>query len=127
MDFIEFADVSFRPNANIGHLCEELNKVIGEAVWHDTFKIQNTKCLWFVNDIVAAINNDEALCGRFGLYPSYVAGILNLVKQINFYVLCNKMLNYVDLLEKLFPVKDALLRSFQKFVLCYNLVKKEWL
>ena len=30
------------------------------------------------------------LCGYFGLFPSYVAGILNSVKQINFYVLCNK-------------------------------------
>jgi hypothetical protein len=34
------------------------------------------------------------LCGTFGLYPSYVAGILNSVKEINFYVFCNKHIRY---------------------------------
>jgi hypothetical protein len=29
-------------------------------------------------------------CGCFGQYASYFAGILNSVKEINFYVLCNK-------------------------------------
>jgi hypothetical protein len=29
-------------------------------------------------------------CGCFGQYASYVAGILNSVKEINFYVLCNE-------------------------------------
>ena len=31
----------------------------------------------FVNDIVTIMNSVKLLCGSFGLYPSYVAGILN--------------------------------------------------
>jgi hypothetical protein len=123
MDFLELADVSFRPYNNVGHLCEKLNKVIGEAVWHDTFKIQNTKWLWFANDIVAAINNDEALCGCFGLYPDYVAGILNSVKKINFYVLCNKSANYVDLLEKIISGKECTSKKFTEN--CFELQSDE--
>jgi len=99
MDFLEFANVSFRPNADTGYLCEELNNILRESIWYDTFKIQNTKWLWLVND-VAAINSNKVLCGSFGLYPSFVAGILNSVKGINFYVLCNKKLKYADYIEK---------------------------
>jgi hypothetical protein len=62
MDFIEFADVSFRPNENIGHLCEELNSVLGEGIWYVTFETRNTKWLWLVNN-VAAIKSNKALCG----------------------------------------------------------------
>ena len=40
------------------------------------------------------------LCGSFGLYASYVAGILNGVKEIHFYVLCSEKLNYADYVEK---------------------------
>jgi len=36
----------------------------------------------------------------FGLFPSYVAGILNSVKDVNFYVMCNKKLNYAYYIEK---------------------------
>jgi hypothetical protein len=46
------------------------------------------------------INSDNALCGIYGLYPSYVAGILNSVHQIDVYVLCNKHLKYTELIEK---------------------------
>jgi len=38
-------------------------------------------------------------CGSFGVYPSFVAGILNSVK-INLYVLCNKTLHYANYIEK---------------------------
>ena len=40
------------------------------------------------------------LCGSFVLYPSYVAGILNSGKEINFYVLFSEKLNYADHVEK---------------------------
>jgi AraC-like DNA-binding protein len=36
------------------------------------------------------------LCAVFGLYPSYVAGILKRVVEINFYVLCNDELTYSE-------------------------------
>ena len=36
----------------------------------------------------------------FGLYPSYVAGILKHAVEINFYVLSNEYLTYADYSEK---------------------------
>jgi hypothetical protein len=37
------------------------------------------------------MNCDNMICGLFVLFPSYVGGILNSVKEINFYVLFNKI------------------------------------
>jgi len=34
------------------------------------------------------------------MYQSFVAGILNTTKRINFYVLCNENLNYEDYIKK---------------------------
>jgi len=90
MDCLEFADVSFHPSGSIGHLCEDLCTLVGLGIWYDTFKIQNTKCLWFMNDNISALNNNNVLCGCFGLYPSYVAGILPSVKEIHLPTLCTK-------------------------------------
>jgi hypothetical protein len=94
MDFLDFSDVSFLPNSDIVQLCEDLNTIIGQGIWYDTFQIRNTKWLWLENELVTTLNSDKILCGTFGLYPSYVAGILNSVKEINFYVLCNKHIRY---------------------------------
>jgi hypothetical protein len=64
------------------------------------FKVQNTKWLWLVNN-VAVLNSDNMHCGCFGQYASYVAGIMNSVKEINFYVSCIKrMLHCAKYLEK---------------------------
>jgi hypothetical protein len=82
--------VPFHPDANVGHLCNNLNNTIDIGIWYDTFEVQNTKWLWLVNKVVAILNSDNMHCGCFGQYASYVAGILNSVKEINFYVLCNK-------------------------------------
>jgi len=90
MDFLDSSDVSFLPNSNTGQLCEDLNTIVGQGIWYDTFQVQNTKWLLLVNDTVTAINSDNVLCGTYGLQPSYVAGTLNSVKQILFYVLCAK-------------------------------------
>jgi hypothetical protein len=94
MDFLDFSDVSFISNLGIGQLCEDLNIIIGQGIWYDTFQILNTKWICLVNDLVTALNSGNVLCGTFGLYPSYGAGILNSVKEINFYVLCNKHIDY---------------------------------
>ena len=99
MDFLDFRNVSFLPNSSIRHLCEDLNNIVGQGVWHDTFQVKNTKWLWLVNDIVTTMNSDKLMCGSFGLYPSYVAGLLNSVKEIHFYVLCSEKLNYADYIE----------------------------
>jgi hypothetical protein len=47
------------------------------------------------------MNSNNVLCASFGLFPSYVAGILNSVKEINFYALCKKrILRCASYLEK---------------------------
>jgi hypothetical protein len=84
MDFLQFSYVLFCSEANIGHLCEELNNILAEIICSATFKIQNTKWLWFVNDVVTAMNSNKILRLSFGLCPSFVAGILNSVKEIHF-------------------------------------------
>ena len=99
MDFLHFGSVSFKPDKNIGHLCKELNNMVFDAIWYDTFNIQNPKWLRLVNDIVAAINRDGILCDSFELYPNFVAGFLNSVKDINFYIVCNKK-KYADYIEQ---------------------------
>jgi len=73
---------------------------VGNGIWYDTFQVQNTEWLWLVNNIVTALNSDKVLWGCFGLYPSYVAGILNSVKEIHFYVLSSKKLHYGEYIEK---------------------------
>ena len=99
MDFLNFADISFLPNSSIGRLCKDLSNNVGQGIWYDTFQVQNTKWLWLVKYIVTILNSD-VFCGSFGLYPSYVAGILNSVKEIHFYVLCIKQIYYADYIEK---------------------------
>jgi len=90
----ELQKVSFLPDSGMGQLCEDLNEIVGDEIYYDTFQIRNTKWLWFVSNMVQAMNNDKALCGCFGLYPSFVAGILNSVTRVHFFVLCNEQLNY---------------------------------
>ena len=92
MEWLHFEQVCFFPNSSIGHLCEDLNAIIGQGTFYGTFEIQNTKWLWFVRNMVTAINNDN--CGCFGLYPSFVARILKTSKQIHFFVVCNKQFDY---------------------------------
>ena len=59
-----------------------------------------------MNDIVTTMNSDKVLYGSFGLYPSYVAGILNSVEEIHFNVLCSENLNYADKVEKCIDCKE---------------------
>jgi len=40
MDFLHFGSVSFQPDTNIGQLCEELIKIVGQGIYYDTFKIR---------------------------------------------------------------------------------------
>ena len=109
MDFVNFRVVSFLPNSNIGRLCEDLNNIVGQGIWYDTFEVTNTKWLWFMNDIVTTMNSDNVLCGSFRLYPCYAAGVLNSVKEILFYVLCSEKLNYAIILQNVLPVKRTVL------------------
>jgi len=120
MDFLEFTDVSFLPNLSIGKLCKDLNTTVAQSTRYDTFQVENTKWLWLVNDIVRNMNSNNVLCTSFGLFPSYVAGILNSVKEINFYALCNKIrLRCASYLEKCIAGKECTfkLRTDNYFVL----------
>jgi len=73
----------------------------------DTFQVQNTKWLCLVNNNVTTMNIDKVLCGSFGFYPSYAAGILNTVNQINFYVVSCENLSYADYVEKCISSKEC--------------------
>jgi len=53
------------------------------------------------------MKSNKVLCGSFGVYPSYVAGILNSVKKINFYVLQSEKLKYADYIEKCIDGKEC--------------------
>jgi len=82
-----------------GQLCEDLNTILGQGICSDRFQVQNSKWVWLVNVIVTTIKSDNVLCVSYGLYPSYVAGILNSVKQIHFYVVCDKHINYAEYIK----------------------------
>jgi len=114
MDFLNFTDVSFNPKESVGQICEDLNNIIGQGIWYDTFHVQNTKWLQFVQDIITDVNNGKVMCGCFGLYPSYVAGILNTVKDIHFYILCEENLNYAKYITKCLARKNYAVKLFPK-------------
>jgi hypothetical protein len=76
MDFLDYSEVSFGSGVDMG----QLRKTLGVSILYNTFTAQNSKWLWFVNGIVTVINNDKALRGVFGLFPTYVAGKLSKVK-----------------------------------------------
>jgi hypothetical protein len=80
IDILDYSGVSFDSTATIGHLCEELNAILGQSIRYDTFRIQNTKWLWLLND-VAAMNSEKVKFGAFGLYPSLVSDTLNEVQE----------------------------------------------
>ena len=50
--------------------------------------------------MVTAITNDKAICRCFGLYPSFVAGILNSTKVVHFYDVFSVKLNYEYYIKK---------------------------
>jgi len=106
MDFVVFRNVPFVPNSSIGRLCEDLYNIVGQGVWHDIFQVKNIKCLWLVNDIVTTMSSDKLLSGSYGLYPCFVVGNLNSVKEIHFYVFCSEKLNYADYDEKCIAGKE---------------------
>jgi hypothetical protein len=99
MDFLYFGSVSFQPDISNGFLCGNLSNMVGNAIWY-TFNFQNAKWLWLLNDFLAVMNKDNILCGCFELYPSFVACIFDSVKDISFYVLCNRKLNYINYIKQ---------------------------
>ena len=107
MVFLDFDDVAFLPKSSIGRSCEDLNNIVRQGIWYDIFQVQNTECVLLVNHIVMNLNSDNMLCGSFGFYPSYVAGILKSVKEMHFYVLFNKHVSYGEYIEKCIVGKEC--------------------
>jgi len=60
--------IFFLPDSIIGQLCEDLNKIAGRRTRYDRVQIQNTKWLWFVSNMITALNNNKRLCGCFEIY-----------------------------------------------------------
>jgi hypothetical protein len=87
MTDLDFSAISFGSSVDMKRLSDGLNELVGAGIWYDTFTIRNTRWLWLVNDTVSVMKSDEVLCGVGGIYPEFVAGILNQVNEINFYVL----------------------------------------
>jgi len=100
MECQRFQNIYFSPDSSIGQFCDDLNEIVRQGICYDIFEIQNTKELWLVSNKVIAMNNDKTLCGCFGMYPRFVAVILNSARPINFFVLCNEELKYENYIEK---------------------------
>jgi len=49
----------FPIDSGIGQLCEDLNEIVGQGIYYDTFEIQNTKWFWFISNMVTALNNKK--------------------------------------------------------------------
>jgi len=60
------------------------------------------------------MNNDKVMCGCFRLNPSYVAGILNTLKDINFYILCAENLNYAKYITKCLTRRNFTVKLLSK-------------
>jgi hypothetical protein len=69
---------------------------------------------WFRKHIVTILNSDNVIYATFGLYPSYVAGILNTAKQIDVYVLYNKQINYTKYIQKYILGKECTFKLLEK-------------
>jgi len=114
MDFLNYTDFFFNPKESVGQLCEDLNIIIAQGIWYDPFHVQSTKMLQFVHDIITDMNNDKVMCICFGLYPCYVAGIINSVKGIHFYILCEENLNYAKYITKCLARKNYTVKLLSK-------------
>jgi hypothetical protein len=68
------------------------------------------------------MNSYNILCGFFELFPSYVVGVLDSVKDISFYVLCNEKPNYADYIKKCISGKSAQFRK-QNTIFSYLMEK----
>jgi hypothetical protein len=67
--------------------------------------------LQLISDIAEAKNSDTVMCGCFGLYPTYVAGFLNSVKSIDFYVVCTEKPNYGHYIQQCVEGKNYTIRD----------------
>jgi hypothetical protein len=84
MNFLDYSAISFGSQFDMGLVCERLTDIIGAGSWFYSFTVNNITWLSLVRKIITAMNRDSVLCGAFGLYPSYVAGILEHVRGDTF-------------------------------------------
>ena len=89
MDFMNFSTIPYGTGFDMGLVCTRLNELIATGSWFDPFTVKNTMWLSVVEKILVTLNSEQVTSAVVGLYPSYVAGILKYVVEINFYVLSN--------------------------------------
>ena len=94
MEFLDFSAISCCWNFDIGFVCTKLNTVVGAGMRFDTVTMLSTNWFWLLKYIVEAMNSDRVLCGAFGSYHGYVAGILKHVAEVHFDVLTSKLVVY---------------------------------
>ena len=72
------------------------------------------------------MNNDKTLCGCFGMYPSFVAGILNSARRIKFFVLSYEELDYENYIEKRIGDKECSVcyKSHQDIIYIFRIKAK---
>jgi len=97
--------VSFIPYLSFGKLCKKLNTTVGQGIWYDTFQARNTKWLWLVNNIVTKLNSNNVLGVTSRRYTSYVAQILNSVK--NRFLCCAININYAKYIKQCIAQKKC--------------------
>ena len=68
-----------------------------------------------MNNFITIINSNMVLYCSFGVYPSYVVGILNFVNKNHFFLLHSGKLNYA-MLKNTSSVKSALSSCIQTTV-----------
>ena len=100
MDLINFSTMPFGTGFDMGHVFTRLNELIGVGSWFDSLTVQNTMWLSVVEKILMNLNSEQMVSACVGSYPAYVAGILKQAVEINFYVLSNKCLRYLEYIEK---------------------------
>ena len=63
------------------------------------------------------------------MYPSFVVGILNSARRINFFVLCNEELNYENYIEKCIGVKSVVFVTshIQDIISNYHIKARQFL
>jgi len=79
--------------------------------------------------MVTAMNNDETLCGCFGMYPCFVAGILHSGRRIHF--LCSVMKSQIMkiILKSLLVIKSVVFcyKSHKDIFPKYHMKAKQFL
>jgi hypothetical protein len=57
-------------------LSDRLDKDTWLGEWYETFVPINNQWVWLVEKILKLVYKDNIACGVIGMYPAYLAGVL---------------------------------------------------